>query len=239
MHTGPSNSEASVAGRGAILHLWRAALAEPDAAGSAQQQQQEGAITPGQQSEVPSAVDIRYFTASGASVTLKQRAASGTDVSGSHADRALSADGASVVWDQGLLAAHPTCFVFSPESPQLSLTLADWQSQAPALHRVLRLLPLSSSGVAIVNAALPGSWGPELAAASPPGSYWFFEVLLTHPDAAGEWQASTLGVAYDWASGKLSSHRYSWQKAAAPLEAPPEGLARVLLPAVTPPSRDR
>ncbi|WIA38469.1 hypothetical protein OEZ86_001792 [Tetradesmus obliquus] len=238
MHTGPSNSEASVAGRGAILHLWRAALAEPDAAGSAQQQQQEGAITPGQQSEVPSAVDIRYFTASGASVTLKQRAASGTDVSGSHADRALSADGASVVWDQGLLAAHPTCFVFSPESPQLSLTLADWQSQAPALHRVLRLLPLSSSGVAIVNAALPGSWGPELAAASPPGSYWFFEVLLTHPDAAGEWQASTLGVAYDWASGKLSSHRYSWQKAAAPTEAPPEDLARVLLAAVTPPSRD-
>ncbi|WIA18182.1 hypothetical protein OEZ85_009656 [Tetradesmus obliquus] len=272
MHTGPSNSEASVAGRGAILHLWRAALAEPDAAGSAQQQQQEGGITPGQQSEVPSAVDIRYFTASGASVTLKQRAASGTDVSGSHADRALSADGASVVWDQGLLAAHPTCFVFSPESPQLSLTLADWQSQAPALHRVLRLLPLSSSGVAIVNAALPGSWGPELAAASPPGSYWFFEVLLTHPDAAGdwqastlgvaydwasgklsshryssvlhhpdaagEWQASTLGVAYDWASGKLSSHRYSWQKAAAPLEAPHEDLARVLLPAVTPPSRD-
>lgn len=48
MHTGPSNSEASVAGRGAILHLWRAALAEPDAAGSAQQQQQEGAITPGE-----------------------------------------------------------------------------------------------------------------------------------------------------------------------------------------------
>jgi hypothetical protein len=62
---------------------------------------------------------------------------------------------------------------------------------------------------------------------------------VQHPDAAGDWQASTLGVAYDWASGKLSSHRYSWQKAVAPLEAPPEDLARVMLPAVTPPSRDR
>jgi hypothetical protein len=59
------------------------------------------------------------------------------------------------------------------------LTLAGWQSQVPVLHRVLRLLPLSSSGVAIVNAALPGSFGPEVAQQSPPGSYWFFEVLLT------------------------------------------------------------
>jgi hypothetical protein len=63
--------------------------------------------------------------------------------------------------------------------------------------------------------------------------------VMQHPDAAGDWQASTLGVAYDWSTGKLSSHRYSWQKAAVPLEAPPEDLTRVLLPAVTPPSRDR
>jgi hypothetical protein len=63
-------------------------------------------------------------------------------------------------------------------------------------------------------------------------------LFLQHPDAAGDWQASTLGVAYDWATGKLSSHRYSWQKAVAPLEAPPKDLARVMLPAVTPPSRD-
>jgi hypothetical protein len=62
---------------------------------------------------------------------------------------------------------------------ELQLTLADWQSQVPVLHRVLRLLPLSSSGVAIVNAALPGSFGPDVAQQSPPGSYWFFEVLLT------------------------------------------------------------
>ncbi|KAF6258784.1 hypothetical protein COO60DRAFT_1516770 [Scenedesmus sp. NREL 46B-D3] len=172
MHTGPSNSDASLAGSGAILHLWRAALAEPDEAASAQQQ--GGGITPGQQSEVASAVDIRYFTANGVSVTRKQRDASGADT-GSHADRALSNDGSQVVWDQALLAAHPTCFVFSPDSPQLSLTLADWQSQVPVLHRVLRLLPLSSSGVAIVNAALPGSFGPEVAEQSPPGSYWFFE----------------------------------------------------------------
>jgi hypothetical protein len=64
-------------------------------------------------------------------------------------------------------------------------------------------------------------------------------LLLQHPDTAGDWQASTLGVAYDWSTGKLSSYRYSWQKAVAPLEGPPEDLARVLLPAVTPPGRDR
>jgi hypothetical protein len=78
-------------------------------------------FTAGQQSEVPSAVDIRYFTANGASVTHKQREASGADT-GSHADRALSSDGSRVVWDQALLAAHPTCFVFSPDSPQLSVS---------------------------------------------------------------------------------------------------------------------
>jgi hypothetical protein len=75
----------------------------------------------GQQSEVPSAVDIRYFTANGITVTRKQREASGADT-GSNADKALSNDGSQVVWDQALLAAHPTCFVFSPESPQLSVS---------------------------------------------------------------------------------------------------------------------
>lgn len=47
------------------------------------------------------------------------------------------------------------------------------------MYRVLRLLPLSSSGVAIVNVALPDTFGAEVAAAQPPGTYWFFEVLLT------------------------------------------------------------
>jgi hypothetical protein len=68
--------------------------------------------------------------------------------------------------------------------PYLQLTLANWQSQVPVLHRVLRLLPLSSSGVAIVNAALPGCFGPDVAQQSPPGSYWFFEVLLTVSSSA-------------------------------------------------------
>jgi hypothetical protein len=45
MHTGPSNSDASVAGWGAILHLWRAALADPDDAASAQLQ--DSSIIPG------------------------------------------------------------------------------------------------------------------------------------------------------------------------------------------------
>lgn len=62
------------------------------------------------------------------------------------------------------------------------------QAQAPPLFRVLRLLPLSSSGLAVVNAALPPGFGPELASQQPPGSYWFFEVLLTVSTA--EWQES-------------------------------------------------
>jgi hypothetical protein len=85
----------------------------------------------GQQSEVPSAVDIRYFTANGASVTRTQHEAAGVE-SGSHANRALSSDGSQVVWDQALLAAHPTCFVFAPESPQLSVS---WD--AAAVHVLL------------------------------------------------------------------------------------------------------
>lgn len=53
------------------------------------------------------------------------------------------------------------------------------QPGQPELYRVLRLLPLSSSGVCVLNAALPPAWGPGMASSNPPGSYWFFEVLLT------------------------------------------------------------
>jgi hypothetical protein len=89
----------------------------------------------GQESETPSAVDIRYFTANAASVTRTQREASGADT-GSHADRALSSDGSQVVWDQALLAAHPTCFVFSPESPQLSVSATTYCTLfVAALHK--------------------------------------------------------------------------------------------------------
>jgi len=53
------------------------------------------------------------------------------------------------------------------------------QQQQPPLYRTMRLLPLSSSGVCVLNAALPPHWGNDLQEANPPGSYWFFEVLLT------------------------------------------------------------
>jgi len=43
-------------------------------------------------------------------------------------------------------------------------------------------------------------------------------VLVQHPDKDGDWQASTLGVAYDWTSGQLHSHKYLWQKATSPAE---------------------
>ncbi len=54
------------------------------------------------------------------------------------------------------------------------------QKQAPTpLYRTMRLLPLSSSGVCVLNAALPAHWGEGLQQANPPGSYWFFEIMLT------------------------------------------------------------
>lgn len=49
----------------------------------------------------------------------------------------------------------------------------------------MRLLPLSSSGVCVLNAALPSQWGDELRDANPPGTYWFFEVLLTVSEPQG------------------------------------------------------
>lgn len=64
-------------------------------------------------------------------------------------------------------------------------------------------------------------------------------LLLQHPDASGEWQASTLGIAYDWSSGELSSHRYSWQKVTEPVEVPPEDISTVTVKAVSTPQRDR
>lgn len=60
-----------------------------------------------------------------------------------------------------------------------------------------------------------------------------------HPDDWSNWQASTLGIAYGWQDGKLSSHRYSWQKATEPQQQPPDGLARVAVSPVMPPARDR
>lgn len=53
------------------------------------------------------------------------------------------------------------------------------QQQSVPLYRTMRLLPLSSSGVLVLNAALPEVWGTQLQEANPPGSYWFFDVLLT------------------------------------------------------------
>jgi hypothetical protein len=64
-------------------------------------------------------------------------------------------------------------------------------------------------------------------------------LALQHTDRNGEWQASTLGVAYDWTTGKLDSHKYLWQKASTPVEAPADDLQQVLVKAVTPPARAR
>ena len=63
--------------------------------------------------------------------------------------------------------------------------------------------------------------------------------MLQHPDAAEDWQASTLGIAYDWSTGELSSHRYSWQKVTETVEPPPDDISRVTVRAVTKPTRDR
>jgi hypothetical protein len=41
------------------------------------------------------------------------------------------------------------------------------------------LLPLSSSGIAIIAAALPPDFSAKAAEHCPPGSFWFFELLLT------------------------------------------------------------
>lgn len=51
-------------------------------------------------------------------------------------------------------------------------------------------LPYSLCGTLCVAAYLP--------LPSPPAQ---------HPDAAGEWQGSTLGIAYDWTDGRLHSHK--------------------------------
>lgn len=87
-------------------------------------------------------------------------------------------------------------------------------------------MPVVASTRAVSAACLLLTWGVLLL---PP----------QHPDASGEWQASTLGIAYDWSSGDLSSHRYSWQKVTEPVEVPPEDISRVTVRAVTPPQRNR
>ncbi|KAF8061956.1 hypothetical protein HT031_004216 [Scenedesmus sp. PABB004] len=209
------------AARGAILHLWRARLGAGGGGGAGGDDQGLSPLGP-HPLEQPASVDISYYTTSSSDAGV-------TAAGGAPGD---------VVWDQAALSATATRFTFSPDAPQLSPSLAGWEAAGAPLHRVLRLLPLASSGLAIVNAALPDAWGAGLAAASPPGSYWFTEILLTHPDDDGVWQGSTLGVAFDWTTGQLSSYRYSWQKAVEPREVSGDDHARVVLPRVAPPARD-
>lgn len=66
-----------------------------------------------------------------------------------------------------------------PAAPAAAQPGAKDQQQQQPLYRTMRLLPLSSSGVCVLNAALPGQWGNKLQEANPPGTYWFFEILLT------------------------------------------------------------
>jgi hypothetical protein len=61
---------------------------------------------------------------------------------------------------------------------------------------------------------------------------------LQHRDAAGAPISTTLSIGYDWASGRLTSHRVYWQRGTA-LESQPaddSGLARMVVQAVDPPA---
>jgi len=180
-------------------------------------------------------VRLTYFTAG----SDGPGAASGGDArllahpTGSEATHSSSQQSKVLVWDQAALGAVPSSpFVFSPTNPVLSVLGAS--QRAPPT----RLLPLGGSSLAIVALELPAAaeWGPDLAAAKPPGSFWFLEVVLDHTDSAGQPQATTLSVAYDWASGALTAHKVYWQRRAELVGQPGEGLERVVLKSVAPPA---
>jgi hypothetical protein len=77
------------------------------------------------------------------------------------------------------LTLPPPAAAAAPAAPSDSQQQQQKQKQgAPPLYRTMRLLPLSSRGVCVLNAALPAQWGEALQQGNPPGSYWFFEVML-------------------------------------------------------------
>jgi len=172
----------------------------------------------------PTAAAVSYFQAQGLGPGAISTPAAATAAGG--AGSVGNGDGSGqFTWDQVELGTSVTSFVFTPEAPQLELSLpaSSPAAASPPLIRCVRLLPLSAGGVAIFSAGLPpGGFSQDLMAEQPPGSFWFVELVLWHPDAVGDMCSSTVGLAWDWASGSLTSHRYYWQKETTADTTPPQ-----------------